>query len=479
MRYVEVLVDDAHESAVRDVLDEEGVDHVRGGGDDGTVLLRFPLPPEAVESVLGALHEVGLPDEGYTVVTSAESVTTPNFGALQDRFAREEDEETIAYDEMRTKALEARLTRRAFSLLALCSTVIATVGLLRDSALAVAGAMVVSPFVGAILATNIGLLTDDRDVALDGVVSQLLGTVVAVLGAAALTAGLRAVYVVPPRTNVSEIAQVSAITSPTLPALLLALAAGAAGALALATALPVALAGVAIAIALIPAAAAVGVGVALGEPTVAVGALTLLAMNVVTINLGVLLTLRGLGYRSRNPSGLPVPDSSRAALTLLFVGLVAVAFVVGAAVPTYEQVRLERTVNGAVAETLAEERYGELSLVTVELGYGGGPFVDATSTATVTLARTTDQPYPALARTIEERVGRRSDRHVEVRVKFVDYRPADGEEPSGDTAPVEGVPSTGAMGARTNAAGEAQTTRRGRPTVSTGGSTAVSEAAPT
>ncbi len=423
MRYVEILVSEDQERAVLETLREGDIDFVRTAvADDETAsLIRFPLPTEAVESVLNDLHECGLPEDRYMVVTGAEAVTTPHFSELKDRYANENgNHDTIAYEEIRAQALDAMPNRTAYVAMALLSTVIATIGLLQNSALAVAGAMVVSPFVGAVLSTNIGLLTGERRVVVDAFVAQLLGMVLAIVGAGALTWLFTANYIVSPDVRVAQIDQISALISPSLTGLVLALASGAAGALALATAFPIGLAGVAVAIALIPAAAAVGVGIATGNPTVAVGALTLLVMNVVAINVAVVGTLYALGYRPKG-SLWPSRPSALGTLTALFVLLVAVAFVVGAAIPTYEQVKLERSVNHAVSDTLSRPQYRHASLVSIQLGYTGGPFVSQPTSVTVVISRPSGTAYPNLISTLERQISVRSNQHVRVQIQYVDH----------------------------------------------------------
>jgi len=312
-------------------------------------------------------------------------------------------------------------SQRSYVLFVVFSTVIATVGLTQDSVLAVAGAMVVSPFVGAVLSTGVGGVAGDRALVVGGLRSQAFGMALAVVGAAAAAWAMRATGVVTSVLAIGDVVQMANLLSPGLPSLLLALASGAAGALALATALPVTLAGVAIAIALIPAAAAVGVGLAWGSPTAAVGAATLLAMNVVAVNVAVVVVLVLLGYRPDAGWAAFRPDrppTVREAVYGVAVAVVVVAFVVGAVVPTYEQVHLQRVVDDEVRATLSAPAYEDAHVTGMRLGYGGGPFVCGETTVTVTLARPPGERYPDLADRLAERINARSAQQVVVEVHF-------------------------------------------------------------
>ncbi|MFB6078190.1 MAG: DUF389 domain-containing protein [Halarchaeum sp.] len=444
MRYVEVVVPEAEEETVHEVLAEAGVDHVateERSPDDGAgrLLFRFPLPPEAVEDVMDTLHDAGVASGAYTVITSAEAVTTPNFQRLEERYAESGgSDDTVALEEVRASARQAMPSQRSYVLFVVFSTVIATVGLTQDSVLAVAGAMVVSPFVGAVLSTGVGGVAGDRALVVGGLRSQAVGMALAVVGAAAAAWAMRTTGVVTSVLAIGDVVQMANLLSPGLPSLLLALASGAAGALALPTALPVTLAGVAIAIALIPAAAAVGVGLAWGSPTAAVGAATLLAMNVVAVNVAVVVVLVLLGYRPKAGWSAFRPDrppTVREAVYGVAVAAVVVAFVVGAVVPTYEQVHFQRVVDDEVRATLAAPAYEDAHVTGMRLGYGGGPLVRGETTVTVAVTGPPGERYPALAGTLADRIGERSGRNVTVEVRVEPTRRASAHDARAVHAP--------------------------------------------
>lgn len=144
------------------------------------------------------------------------------------------------------------------------STVIATLGLLSNSAATIIGAMIVAPLMGPIVSSSYSIITANYKLLCRSALTIMTGASLVVL-IAMLTAhaiGLRVVG-----------AEILARTNPTLLDLGVAVAAGAAGAFALTRkSVATALAGVAIAVALVPPLCVLGIGLALGsEATMSMG----------------------------------------------------------------------------------------------------------------------------------------------------------------------------------------------------------------
>jgi uncharacterized hydrophobic protein (TIGR00271 family) len=172
------------------------------------------------------------------------------------------------------------------------ATIIATYGVLGDSAAAVIGGMIVAPLMTPIQALTVALVS--------GAVRRALGAAAVLVGGVALVLALSVLIALTYRDLAVELlnAQVVSRTSPTLPDLAIALAAGAAGGFALtrrdvAASLP----GVAIAVSLVPPLCVSGASLAGGEGGDAVGAFLLFLVNFVAIVLatGATLVLSGFG----------------------------------------------------------------------------------------------------------------------------------------------------------------------------------------
>lgn len=152
MKLVELFVPSDRE----DVLDDRNVDYVRVPTTDertGT-LVHFPLPEEGVDEILTDPRNLGIPDDCYTVVAGADTVTSEHFERLRERYAEQEQDESVPSEELRDRAAELNPSWGTFTGTALLSAVVVAAGLLRNSAAAVAGAMVIAPYFGTALSVR-------------------------------------------------------------------------------------------------------------------------------------------------------------------------------------------------------------------------------------------------------------------------------------------------------------------------------------
>lgn len=190
----------------------------------------------------------------------------------------------------RALRLGARPNINYFVLIAL-SSVIATLGLVQNSAAVIIGAMLVAPLMIPILALSLGVVLGEVGILQSAGESALKG-VAAAIGIAAFLDLL-----VPHRVPGSEIL---ARAQPSMLDLVIALASGAAGAYAVARKeVAAALPGVAIAAALMPPLCTVGIALAAGWGAVAGGAMLLFLINLAAINLAGSVVFLLLGFRPR------------------------------------------------------------------------------------------------------------------------------------------------------------------------------------
>jgi uncharacterized hydrophobic protein (TIGR00341 family) len=431
MRFIHARVTEAHSDAVLDVLRGEDIDYVvtRDETSEDGLIIQFPLPAQAVDTVLADLREAGL-DDSFTVIANAETAATPHFAELEERFVEgEEEDDAVVPEEIRSKARNMMPGVRTYYAMTLLSVLVATVGLLLDSPAIVVGSMVIAPQVGAALTASVGVAFSEGRMIRDGVVSQVLGLGLAVVCAAAFGWLLRSTAFVSGAVDVTTIAQISTRTSPGVLSLVVGVCAGAAGAFGLSTDLPVSLVGVAVAAALIPAAAAVGIGVAWGYPAVALGAAVLLAVNILTITASGALTLWYLGYRpeawrDRGPEAL-----RSGALNATLAALVCIVVVTGAVgTAVADQSAFENATNDAVEEVLDAPAYDAIDLLSVGVEFSGFGLVDGPREVTVRVRRPADESYPALPGRLDDRITAETDADVTVSVEFVEARGTDGTD---------------------------------------------------
>jgi len=318
MRRVEVTTPADKRDAVAEILDEAEVDYSvvkETSGRDYSHVFTFPVETGDVEGILDDIRNVGIGSDGqgHVVVTEVQAIVSEGFreedeeeeesevraGSEEDEEEEEEEEgsgsQRIARDELRATARDLSQSTRNYIIFTVVSAVVATAGLLQNSAAVVVGSMVIAPLIGPAMAASVGTVINDKELFRDGVTAQFLGVALSV-GAAAVFA-LAARAVIAPELDLLFVEQIAGRVNPGLLALGVALGAGVAGALSLTSGASAALVGVMIAVALIPPAATVGLGIAYLRPAVAVSAFVLTLVNLLCISLSSLVTLWLKGYR--------------------------------------------------------------------------------------------------------------------------------------------------------------------------------------
>ncbi len=233
--------------------------------------------------------------------------------SLYNLFPTLESDETLAlYRNLR----EGARGNVNYYVLTVLSAIIASLGLLGNSAAVIIGAMLVAPFMTPILALSLGIVLGEPRMLSRGVESAIKG-----IGASIVLAAFTALlFPIPEMTS-----EILARTRPTLLDLAIALASGAAGAYALARKeLAAALPGVAIAAALMPPVCVIGIGVATGSGAVVGGATLLFVTNLIAIALAGALIFLLLGIRP-TPRDKARREWLRRGLVLSLVLLVVVA----------------------------------------------------------------------------------------------------------------------------------------------------------
>ncbi len=444
------MVPPGKRDAILRTLDDEGIDYVvaeETSNREYTAAVTFPLPQAAVEPVLERLREAGLDREAYTVVLNAETVISRRFDDLVERYeAGEENGDRIAREELAARARSLAPNWRTFVVMTTVSAVVATAGLLLDSAAVVVGSMVIAPLIGPAMATSTGSVVDDRDLLLRGVKQQVVGGVLAVLAAAAFALLLRTAHVVPLETaEVFAIDEVRERLVPDVLSLVIALGAGAAGALSLSTGVSTALVGVMIAAALVPPTAVVGIGLAWGSPRTVSGALVLVLVNFLSINFAALAVLWATGYR---PKGWLRSEEARAATLKRIAALGAALLVLstllaGVTYSTYRTATFEEETRATVDAVLDDHE--DLERLSLAISYEETFPFTRPERVTVVVGHPPGTDTPALAERLAERIAPiaetpfRPDRPVTVEVQYVVVERANaaaGAEGAARAAPV-------------------------------------------
>ncbi len=394
---------------VLSVLDEQGIDYVLSdetSDREYTAIVSFPLPTSAVEPVLDQLREeAGIGRDAYTVVLNAETVVSQKYEQLEKEWEEGEKGERIARDELVTRASDLAPAWVPFVVMTFLSALVATAGLLLDSAAVVVGSMVIAPLIGPAMATSVGSVVNDPELFRRGVKQQAVGALVAVGGAALFAAALRYSNIIPlSAMEVLTIDEIRERLSPGVPSLVVALAAGIAGSLSVSTGISSALVGVMIAAALVPPTAVVGIGIAWGQPEAVFGSAVLVAVNFLSINFAALAMFLSKGYRPEQwfKSDAARHETLKRIASLGVIILLLSSFLGGVTYASYERATFADNARDEVEELV--EADPDLTMVAFEVEHGiAFPFRSA-DRVVVTIGHPPGAEPPSLVGPIYERV---------------------------------------------------------------------------
>ncbi len=317
--WIDVLAADGHDETVRHLAEGFGATEVIVGAcaEDGRRTIRILAGEIDRQAFLDQLQAILQATEGWRIVVSPVEAVIPRqdsgdgspadggtdaggagaggagdreneaearlrrAGVLGDRLTREELYEDIA---------AGTHAGRTFIALTILSTLVAAVGLESANTAIVIGAMVIAPLLGPNLAFAFGSAIGDRHLMARAMRANLIG----------LTLTVAISMAIPHLVTIDMSSpELLARTEVGYADVLLALASGAAAALSVTSSLSGALVGVMVAVALMPPAVAFGMMLSLGAIGPAMGALTLLGINVASLNLAANLAFLLQGLRPR------------------------------------------------------------------------------------------------------------------------------------------------------------------------------------
>jgi uncharacterized hydrophobic protein (TIGR00341 family) len=459
MRLVQVLIPEGNRSAVLDALDEEGIDYAvfdEVGRGDFEAMVQFPVPPGGVEPVLEDLVGAGIREDSYTIVMPTETVVSQRLSALVERFPGLR----ISREELYARAEELAPANSTFFAFLLLSTVIATTGLLLNSAATIIGAMVVAPLMGPAISASVGTILDDPRMARRGVVLQVVGLVAAIATAALMGWLLQRTILVPPELDITTIPQIAERTSPNVLSLVLALGSGLAGSISIMRGSGSTLVGVAIAVALVPPAATAGLGLAFGPPGVAVAATVLVVVNLLAINVSALGLFYLAGFKPLDAEqfeGVRASVFSRIAVIMTAIAVLSLAL--GAVTwTTYQTQSFEQRVTDDLREGFGEADIEGVELLSVAVEYEPIDLVlDDEPQVNVLVGIPRDETAPPdLAQRWDDQLSAEFDRDLVVRVAFVEEQLSEGNVTGSEPATGDGATFGGGLSLRPGASNDGQ-----------------------
>ena len=297
LRLIEVVLPRQFEHKVKELLQDQKVLGIwQSGLSQDQIMIRVLLPTKETEAVLDLLKKHYSHLEGFRAMLLSVEASLPR----PEPEEKKEPEKEKPKPE--SKAKPARISRqelyadiersaelsRVYLVLVILSSIVAAIGVLNNNIVAIIGAMVIAPLLGPNVALSLATTLGDIPLATRALKANIAGLFTALI----LSILIGFVFSVNPETH-----GLASRTQVGPGDVILALAAGSAGALAFTTGIPAALVGVMVAVALLPPLVTFGLLLGSGNWNMALGAMLLLLVNLICINLAGVTTFLAQGIR--------------------------------------------------------------------------------------------------------------------------------------------------------------------------------------
>jgi len=334
MKIIEVIAEPGHHDTIAAIAEQQQVEDIWStpNSEDGRIITRLLVRPEARQKVLDALQTVLHNAENYHVLISPLDTVLPKPAEVDiESLTAEQQEEEKAKEKVRKKAalmstreeILAQVEKDAqldnnFILLVILSAIVAAIGLLENNLAVIVGAMVIAPLLGPNIAFSLGASLGEKKLVIESLKALFAGVFVAILfsvGIGLLWPGNFDSLELMSRTDVNYSGTA------------IALASGAAASLSLVSGTSSVLVGVMVAVALMPPAVTIGLMLSIGDHNHALGAALLLAVNIVCINLSSKLVFLFRGIKPRIWLDAHKAKQSRLLYIVIWIVMLALLFV--------------------------------------------------------------------------------------------------------------------------------------------------------
>jgi len=324
LRLVEISIPNDKKDSVKELIDAENpagiwVDRLS----ERKTQIKVLFQANKTEALLDKL-ERALTGDDYRIILLPVEATLPRIKIEDEAKEKKNGKESVkkshlrvSREELYAEIKESASLNSVFVAMVVLSTIVASIGLLKDNVAVIIGAMVIAPLlgpnVGLALATTLG----DFQLAKHSLKTNAVGIAIAFFLSFAAGYFLRIETLNP---------ELLARTSADLSDIALAIATGIAGALAFTSGLSATLIGVMVAVALLPPLASVGILAGSGFYKEALGALILLGINLISINLSSVATFYIQGVQPRR--WFEARKAKKATLWAMFIWTILIAVLV-------------------------------------------------------------------------------------------------------------------------------------------------------
>lgn len=260
-----------------------------------STIVKIIAHAEECEHILDTLESRYSRTEGFRIVLLPLEAIIPRPEEPKKETVETEKEEKpalkigrISREELYADIKESADVTTVYIVLVVLSSVVCSIGILSNSVAIIIGAMVIAPLIGPNIALAFGTTLGDTDMIKKALQANFAGVGAALAFAIAIGA------LFPVDLGIKELAS---RTNVGLGDIALAFSAGVAGTLSFTRGLPGALIGVMVAVALLPPTVSLGILIGSGNVMPALGALQLLLVNLICINLAGVTTFFVQGMR--------------------------------------------------------------------------------------------------------------------------------------------------------------------------------------
>ena len=168
-------------------------------------LVQFPISALGVELVLEKLRKAGLSEDTYKIILIPDTIISSHTKYLNKRYVGKR----ISREELISRAEDLAPDMSTYIAFIVASTVIATGGLLLDSAATIIGAMVVAPLMGPAISASVGTVLYDKKLVSRGIEMQVIGLLLAITVGAVIGILLKDSILLSPNLDISIIPQIA------------------------------------------------------------------------------------------------------------------------------------------------------------------------------------------------------------------------------------------------------------------------------
>jgi uncharacterized hydrophobic protein (TIGR00271 family) len=254
-------------------------------------LILCDIVREDASVAIADLRELGVPDDGSISIEEIDSQLS-SAADRAERAAAGSPGDSVVWEEVEARTSESIELNANFLAFMLIACLIASAGVMLGQPILIVGAMVVGPEFGPLAGLSVALVQRRPDLGLRSLTALAVGFPVGIAGAFVFSLIAKWTGLISSGFVLGEHTLTAFISEPSTFSFIVAFFAGVAGVLSLTSSKSGALIGVLISVTTIPAAAAIGVAAAFGDWPDWRGAIAQLAINLSSIVVAGIVTLR-------------------------------------------------------------------------------------------------------------------------------------------------------------------------------------------